>query len=162
MSKLNLDGRPTRPDVDLLLKSFEFNEGDIVRHDQIEPVIEEDWRSNRYRTVMEALRKRIKQDRNVAVIAVTNVGFKVISANDWVDVNASKTRLNFERERRNFRDTGRIPNHELSPEQRVRKDALQRTQLALMKAGKEIKELPPPPKPVAPVTHLSTKRLGHK
>ena len=157
-----IDGKPTRPDVDLLLKTFSFNEHDIIRHEQIEAVIEHDWRSNRYRTIMKALTKRIKADRNQTLEALSSVGFKVLSQGERLESNAKKSNQEHKRMGRTYRDTGMIPNSELSPEQQIRRDSLQKTQLAMLKAGKELKSLPPPPKPVAPVTHIGVKKLERK
>lgn len=61
-----LEGRPTGPDVDAIIKQFPaIATGDIVPFAEIAAIIHEETTSTRMRTVIEAYKRRMYRDRNV-------------------------------------------------------------------------------------------------
>lgn len=75
------EGLPTRPDVDLLLKTWpEPKVGDRFPYEVIEQLLNLDRRDNRFRTVTTNWRKRMHESMGVVVEAEAGNAFYVASA----------------------------------------------------------------------------------
>ena len=79
-------GRPTKPDVELLLKQFpEMQAGDKVSYEAVAEVIKEEPKSSRFRTVTDAWRKRQSREFNVELGVIPNERFEVLDPHQRVD-----------------------------------------------------------------------------
>lgn len=77
------DGLPTRPDVDLLLRTWPAPKvGDVFPYDAIEKLLGLTHGDNRFRTVTTNWRKRMHEQMGVVVEARTGEAFYVASADD--------------------------------------------------------------------------------
>ena len=158
---MNFDGKPTSADVRRIRGALKFSEGVIISHQQIEAIVEEDWRSQRYRTITSALRRKLKDD-DIYLEALPGIGFKVLNDADRVEVfGVRKTRQGFRMIAVSHRDILTVDRTKLTDEEKINFDATKRTQLVAMNEAKNIRSLPPAPKPAAPVSHIS-KRLDKK
>lgn len=85
MSKVFFGGMPTQIDVDKLREAFPaIEEGDEVRHEDIEAVLGLERGSNRYKTVVEAWRKRLLND-GIDLGAVAGIGLKSLNATERIE-----------------------------------------------------------------------------
>lgn len=77
-ANLFLGGVTTDPEVKRLNDAYpEMEYDDIIRHDEIETIIENDRRSNRYQAIVTRWRKLLERDKNLLLVAVIGVGFIV-------------------------------------------------------------------------------------
>lgn len=77
-------GIPIAPDVDRLM-TIAFEVGQVYRHEDLAAVIDESSVSGRYRSVISALKKRLRRERNLDLQSVTGLGYKVLDDNERVD-----------------------------------------------------------------------------
>ena len=62
------DGMPTGPDVEKLLKAFpELSNGDRIEYQSVKKLLNLDWRSNRWKSVTDAWRKRLEIDHGIII-----------------------------------------------------------------------------------------------
>ncbi|MBX3703979.1 MAG: hypothetical protein KF822_09415 [Steroidobacteraceae bacterium] len=86
MSKPFFGGIPADIDVRKLEERFgDPQEGQEFGHDEVEAVLGLERGSNRYRTVTDAWRRRLLNQRNIEVGAVPGVGFRCLTPAERVD-----------------------------------------------------------------------------
>lgn len=79
MSKMFFGGQPTAYEVRKLEEAFPaLKEEDEVTHDQIEAVIKVTRRTNRYRNVVSAWRKKTLREKNIDLGSVHAVGYRCL------------------------------------------------------------------------------------
>lgn len=69
MSKLFEGGIPVRPDVDILMKTFEPKAGDTISYDEIAAAINVEPKLNRFRTVTGSWRRQIFRELGLQTTA---------------------------------------------------------------------------------------------
>lgn len=80
------NGLPTKPDVDLLMKTYtDLSEGDRIPYEDIEKVIDVDraTRGDRFKTVTDSWRKRMLE-KGLVIECQKDVGFYVAAADDVI------------------------------------------------------------------------------
>jgi hypothetical protein len=85
-------GVPTAPDVDALLQSFPLTSpGDEILHENIEKRLGGlSRRTFRYKTILDALRKKLERERNIILGAMPGRGYVVLDNNERVDAGSAK------------------------------------------------------------------------
>ena len=87
-------GRTTAPDRDALKARFQdLQPGDMINYTDIEETINEDRKSNRYRSVVGQWRKSLEREFNLLLEAENNVGYRVLDNSGRIR-NASHTMHN--------------------------------------------------------------------
>ena len=77
--KVYFSGRPTGPDVEKIVEAFaELKDGDMIPYDVIAGLIKEDVRSNRFTTVVNVYRRKMRREKNIEFQAIPNAGLAVI------------------------------------------------------------------------------------
>lgn len=98
------DGLPTGPDVELLLRAWpELKPGDRIPYDEIAVWIGAPWGATRFRTVTNAWRRRLHDDRNLVLGVEARVGFYVKSAEEIVHTDTYGTLVGIGRKSRKQR-----------------------------------------------------------
>lgn len=90
MNKLFFGGNTTDPEVKALMEKFSaIKAGDLLRHETLASAIGATVKSIRYYTVMRAFRKALARDRDLVLLADPGSGYKVLSADDRVDLGVA-------------------------------------------------------------------------
>lgn len=85
-------GRPTAPDVDLILKKFPVSllvHGFTMTYSDIAETIKEKENSHRMKTVCICWRKKLFREKNIYLDTIANVGFIVADPSQRVSKSAS-------------------------------------------------------------------------
>jgi len=78
-------GVPTEPDVKTLMDQYgEIGEGVTIPWEEISLAINVPCKSSRYRTVVNAWRKRMEKEKGMLLIAINGVGLEVASPSQRV------------------------------------------------------------------------------
>lgn len=65
-------------------KINELNYGDVITHQQIASIIEEDYPSNKYTSTIAKARKLLLKKYNKTIENITGDGYRVVSPDDFV------------------------------------------------------------------------------
>ena len=84
MSKPFFGGIPTKPDVDRLL-TLQVAEGDIISHETISQKVGVEHGTNRYRSVVDSWRKTLLEQKNLLLVSLPNIGYKVLTPTERVN-----------------------------------------------------------------------------
>jgi len=72
-----LNGKPTRPKVDKLMQLIaDRHEGDIITHEEIAAIVGEN-RTNHYRAVVQAWRKRYFREHHIELQSEIGIGYRI-------------------------------------------------------------------------------------
>jgi len=74
---------PTAPDVDRLA-AWDYTEGRVIQHAEIEEAIGAPRGTGRYQTVVDAWKRRMLRDRNIDLRSVPGEGYRVLPPGDRV------------------------------------------------------------------------------
>jgi hypothetical protein len=86
-------GVPTEPDVRRLDEAFPALEiGDVIQHEAIEAVLGIGRKTFRYKTVVNAWRRRMEAERNIVLGAVIGEGYRVLTDAERVECGGGKLR----------------------------------------------------------------------
>ena len=86
-------GVPTEPDVKRLDVAFPSPETETeITHDQLEAILNLSRRSSRYRTVLQAWRRKLMRLKNLDTEAIPNRGYKILREYERVNVSAKNFR----------------------------------------------------------------------
>lgn len=145
------NGVPTDPDVRKLMEHYGIpTPGTIIRHDEIETVIGSPWRSNRYRGVVEAWRRRLYRTLNVDTGAETGIGIKVLNNSDRIEASKGHLKRGTIQYRLGAQRVSTVNRLELSPIEKIQADRVQEVSTRMyMAAASELKALRPPRPPTA-------------
>jgi len=78
-----MEGKPTRPDVDLLIKSFpDLKVGDKIAYEHVAEIVGVQVEQTRFKTVTTAWRKRLLEEHRIVLECIKNSHYYVASAND--------------------------------------------------------------------------------
>lgn len=84
--KVFFAGAPTGPDVRKLIDAFgDLKPGDEITHDAVAEACGVAYKTDRYRAVTHAWRRKLLDTENIELGAVAGVGFRVLSANERLD-----------------------------------------------------------------------------
>lgn len=78
-SKVLFGGVTTQFEVKKLMDAFETKVDDIVEHSAIAAACGAEWKSSRYAAIVQAWRKALSKERNVAMKSIPGVGYRVLS-----------------------------------------------------------------------------------
>lgn len=114
-----ITGRPTEPQVRTLMEAFpKIDRGQTIEHQQIAAVIGEKAGSGRYRSVLNAWRKRVLADKGIHFRAVPTVGVRAVEANEQVREGSNRLRSAGRRIAAGIKIVERTPESELTPAMR--------------------------------------------
>ena len=154
MSKLFLGGIPTTPDVKRLREAFKLETGLVIKHEDIEIIIECEWKTVRYRTITDAWRRDLFNQDNIVLDAVHGVGFKVLSGPERVHKEYEGFKRGIRKQARSLRRASVIKDDTLSEFERKKRDHLLRLGAIAIHAGKEVSKKIEPPKVAAQISQL--------
>lgn len=121
-----LNGEPTAPKVEVLMKHFGKLERDgrVITHEEIERVVGEKRTSNRYRTIVSAWRRRLKPEQGVYLSGrdSAGVGLTVLDASQMVNHGMRGIQHMTRGLGRAHVLIGLAPAEELSAEDQIRRD----------------------------------------
>ncbi len=132
MSRPFFGGIPTKPDVEKLMDHFSVQEGDVIEHENIIAVIGVEPSSNRYRNVVNAWRKALLTQKNLLLVAIPSVGYKVLTPTERVAHGVDGFVKSGRRIRKNAFLLGLVPDQELSGVDRAKKDHVVRVSIAVL------------------------------
>ncbi|KQP36110.1 hypothetical protein [Pseudorhodoferax sp. Leaf274] len=160
MSKVYFGGMPTEPDVKKLLAAFpDIQEGDEIAHEDIERVIGHKREDNRYRAVVAAWRKRLLNDENQDLGAVSGIGFKCLAPDERISRSVDGFQSGTRKQLRSVRRAQLVRTDD--PILTAKQDGMRRYGLALAdQAAKMMKEIEPP-KPQAQMPRLVPRTGTH-
>lgn len=141
MSK-NFEGEPIKPNVDLLIEGLKLQIGDVVRHDDIADVSGVEYKSSRYRSVVDAWRKRLLREMNLDLQAVAGYGYRVLDDNERVragikDFSQSVRRMGRSVDRMQRADAAKLDDNH----RRQQDHAVRLTQAIVQSGRKAAKEI---------------------
>lgn len=129
-------GVPTEPDVKALMQHYEnVREGDIITHEDVSEILGQPVNSNRYLTVVGAFRRRLDRERNILLVAVPKVGYRVADPDLRVNVAGGKHKSGLRAIRRGGEIASRTERKRLSPEAARAADHLSKTASAILLAA---------------------------
>lgn len=140
-------GIPTEIDVRSIREAFpdeKLTSGMKISHGEIEPLINCDRKSYRYKTVTSRWRKLVENATNKVVAADPGVGFVVLSEIGKVGLSGTKLRSAGRIARRSYVLAARVDCKELTDEQRRELDFITKKTSAMLTAArlKPTAELP--------------------
>ena len=91
-NELFFGGVPVGPDVDILDRRYpELKNEQMLTHAELSAAIGYSWQSSRYRTVLNAWRKQLFEERGLELQAVRSVGLRVMTSPERVEAHINKT-----------------------------------------------------------------------
>jgi len=125
-------GLPTKPEVDKLEKQFRnLKPGDKILYEQIEHVLGVEKSTYRFKTVVNAWRKRLRNEYNVELAAVMNEGYQVMNGSERVEFATKTTKYGVRRVRRAGDVVMRTSRDDLTPEQQIVADHMVKVSAAI-------------------------------
>lgn len=143
MSKLFFGGIPTKPEVDKLMGLLDGKpEGYVLPWKDIDDVIGEHG-TNRARTVIIALKRRMHTERNILLVAVKGEGYRIADPQERVQVSSGMVTAGKRRIVKGAVIAASTDTATLNDEQRKTRDLVMsipaRLRLAELTSPKEIK-----------------------
>lgn len=138
MTRLFLGGLPTEPDIKRIREAFpdcELKAGDIIRHDNIERVLQVKKGSSRYQTLTTRWRKLVETESGIIIGAERGTGFKVLSDGQKVGLSGAKLRSAARFARRAYIVAGRVDRSNLTDDERTRLDHQTRCSAGIIAAA---------------------------
>lgn len=79
-------GKETKPQVDAVHRHITSNtkDRDVIKHELLESLINESRKSNRYRTVINSVKRRLLRETGGHLVAVINEGYRRCTGDDQV------------------------------------------------------------------------------
>lgn len=152
-SKLFFGGVPVGPDVDLLERTFpDLKHERVLTHDELSAIIGYSRPAPRYWSVMKAWKDRLRDDRNIELSTVRDVGYRVMTNAERVDSHINKAVDGFKTISKAGRRIAHVPREDLPSHVKARADY---AQLYISKLDREssnfrktvirgLKPVPPP------------------
>jgi hypothetical protein len=109
-----INGRPTRTQVDKLFARLkDTKDGEIIRHAEVETLIGEGRKSDRYRTVISATRRKLMNELGVAILPERGVGFIRSTGIQQVNHRSTGIGRDFKRAARKVREVAAVTDDRL-------------------------------------------------
>ena len=82
---------PTMPAVRKIIEAHgELKAGDEITYDTLQTCIMEERDTNRFRGVVQAWRALLRRDSNIMLQCIPNVGYRVLNANERINVSGKR------------------------------------------------------------------------
>lgn len=125
-------GLPTKPEVDKLINQFRnLKPGDKIYYEQIERLIGVKKDTYRFRSIIVAWRKQLRNEYNIELAAVMNEGYQVMNGSERIEFAAKTTKYGVKRVRRAGDVVLRTNRIDLKPEERIIADHLVKVAAAI-------------------------------
>lgn len=149
--KLFFGGLPTLIDVGRFFEQYGTPAiGTMIAHEAIAACIGAPWRSNRYRTVLNVVRRKLLKEHNLDTSVEPGQGLKILTSLGRIEATEGDFRSFVRKGRKAAVRISITPDEGLSEEQKRRREHVQQiTTRAYMAAATEVKALKPPPLPQA-------------
>ncbi len=148
MSSANVffGGLPTAIDVKKLDERYGApNEGLLILHADIAVCIGYPWKSSRYRTVLDAWRRKLRRELNIDTSVDPGKGLYILTPPERIKAGKSDTKSGLRKFRRGGARVAVAPDEGLTAEQRTERDHTAQVVWRLYSsAAQEIKALEPP------------------
>lgn len=109
----------TGPEVEKLIEAIQLEEGMIVQHASIEAAIGVEHHESRYRTIVNAWRKRLIRERGVDLHPALGLGYEVLTSARRLEIAVAKLKGSTRKDRAALHLLGRIDQERLTDEQKV-------------------------------------------
>lgn len=158
MSKVFFGGMPTQIDVDKLREAFPaIEEGDEIRHEDIESVLGLERGSNRYKTVVEVWRKKMLND-GVDLGALAGIGFKSLNPTERIEKSVDGFQSGTRKQLRSIKRSQLVRTDD--PILTSKQDTLRRWGVAMADSHNKMMKEIEPPKPQTQMPRLVPKQAG--
>jgi hypothetical protein len=117
---------PTEPQVKQLLEVFGLPKPGIIKHEEIERVINEKFRTRRYETVVKIWRKRLYREHNIDTTAERGVGVKVLTEPERIDASSKDFGSAVKKTARSHVRALKVVDEKLSEKDKYKADHLRR------------------------------------
>ncbi len=97
-------------------KLSEMNYGDIITHQQIAILIEEDYPSNKYTSTIAKARKILLKKYNKTIENIPGDGYRVVNPDDFVDQSLKHYKRGFNEMQKGFDTLEYAPTKDMTPE----------------------------------------------
>lgn len=155
MTKAFFGGVPTAMDVRKLNEAFpELTEGDEIAHADIEALLGLAHTVSRYRTVTNAWRRSVLNDRNIEVAAVAGEGFRCLTAPERVSGGIRGVQIGTRKQMRSVRRVMFVRSDD--PILCRKQEVLQRFAVAVTAQASDMMKEILPPKPTQRLPHPDT------
>lgn len=99
-------------------KMNELQYGDVITHQQISSLIEEDYPSNKYASTISKAKKILLKKYNKAIQNIVGDGYRLINPDDFVQQSLKHYKRGFGEMQKGYDTLDYAPVHDMSPEGR--------------------------------------------